>query len=299
MKTKKPLVIVLLGPTASGKTDLSIEIAKELNLDIHNVDSRQIYEGMDIGTAKPNKNQQKLIKHFLINLRKPNQPMSLHEFQKEAMLSLEKNLSNKPIGFLVGGSGLYLKALISGLLPPAIPAQPFLREQLKNIGQKACYELLKRCDPLSHEKISPSDSVRTIRALEVFYGSGQRMSSLKSSNPPPWNFLEIGLNPRNLHDRIFERTKNIFKDGLIEETQKLINEFGPNLSLLKTIGYQEAVNVLKGSSTMDEAIAATTVRTNQFAKKQKTWFKGQHNAKWLNEKNTLAEALSLVKNVIG
>ena len=299
MKHKKPLVIVLLGPTASGKTDLSIEIAQELNLDIHNIDSRQIYIGMDIGTAKPSYEQQKLIKHFLIDLRKPNRQITVHEFQKEAMGSLEKNLKDKEIGFLVGGSGLYLKALICGLNPPAIPPQPFLRNQFKAIGQKSCHQLLQKCDPIASQRISSSDSSRTIRALEVFYATGKPIRTLQSLKPPPWRFIEIGLNPNNLHERISNRTKAIFKNGLIEETENLIQEFGKELSLLKTIGYQEAFNVIEGSLSVEEAIARTTVRTNQFAKKQRTWFKGQHNAKWLNEKNSLSEALSLIQNVIG
>ncbi len=299
MKQKKPLIIVLLGPTASGKTDLSIEIAQKFNLDIHNIDSRQIYKGMDIGTAKPTYDQQKLIKHFLIDLRKPNQQITLHEFQQEAKLSLQKNLQEKEIGFLVGGSGLYLKALIYGLAPPAIPPQPLLRNQFKEIGQEFCHQLLQKCDPIAAKRISPSDPSRTIRALEVFYATGQPISTLQSLKPPPWNFLELGLNPKNLQERIAQRTKNIYKNGLIEETSALIQEFGKELSLLKTIGYKEALNVIEGSLSIKEAIALTTIRTNQFAKKQKTWFKGQHNAKWLNEKNTLSEALSLIQNVIG
>ncbi len=297
MKNKKPLVIVLMGPTASGKTDLSIEIARRFNLDIHNIDSRQLYIGMDIGTAKPTKIQQSLIKHFLLDLRHPNNPITLHEFQKEAMVSLDKNLKEKKIGFVVGGSGLYLKSLISGLVPPAIPAQQFLRNQLKVIGQQTCHQLLKNCDPIASNKIAAADSSRTIRALEVFYATGKTMSSLQSIKPPPWRFLELGLNPANLNDRIAQRTRNIFENGLLEETQKLIDEFGKDLSLLKTIGYKEALNVLEGTSSIEEAIVMTTIRTNQFAKKQRTWFKGQHKAKWLNEKNPLSEALSLIETL--
>tara|TARA_B100000131_G_scaffold296591_1_gene314604 strand:- start:15 stop:908 length:894 start_codon:yes stop_codon:yes gene_type:complete len=297
MKNKQPLVIVLMGPTASGKTDLSIEIAKTLNLDIHNVDSRQLYIGMDIGTAKPTRSQQSLIKHFLLDLRQPNDPITLHEFQKEAIISLQKNLNEKKIGFLVGGSGLYLKSLISGLVPPAIPAQHILRHQFKAIGQKTCHQLLQHCDPIGAKKIAPADISRTIRALEVFYATGKTMSSLQSIKPPPWRFLELGLNPKNLNERIAKRTRHIFENGLLEETQKLIYKFGRDLSLLKTIGYKEALKVLEGTSSIEEAIAMATVRTNQFAKKQKTWFKGQHKTKWLNEKNPLSEALSLIETL--
>ncbi len=254
---------------------------------------------MDIGTAKPSLAQQKIIKHFLINIRKPNQPITLHEFQEKAMMSLEKTLEQKKIAFLVGGSGLYLKAIISGLRPPAIAPQTFLRNQLTELGQKECHQLLEICDPIAARKISSSDPTRTIRALEVFYATGQPISSLQSSNPPPWQFLELGLDPKNLRARIFQRTKNLYKNGLIEETETLIQEFGKDLPLLQTIGYKESCNVIQGKTSMEEAIALTAIRTNQFAKRQRTWFKGQHKANWLNEKNPLSEALSLIHNVIG
>ncbi len=295
----KPLVIVLLGPTASGKTELAIQIAQALKLDIHNIDSRQIYKKMDIGTAKPSLEQQKLIKHFLIDLTEPSEPMTLHQFQEEAMKSLQTNLKKQNIGFLVGGSGLYLKALISGLKPPEVAPQEKLRNQLRSLDNEECHELLKQCDPIAADKINVADSSRTIRALEVFYATGQTLSSQQSSSPPPWEFIELGLNPENLHNRIIDRTRNIFKNGLIEETEALIKDFGKELPLLQTIGYKEACNVIESKSSIEEAIDITTIRTNQFAKRQRTWFKGQHKPKWLNAKNPLSEALSFIQNVIG
>ena len=133
MQTPKPVVIVLLGPTASGKTDLAIEIAKRINVGIHNIDSRQLYKGMNIGTAKPTLKQQEEVKHYLLDLKEPNEQITLHEFKKEAQFSLEKTIEEKNIGFLVGGSGLYLKAITSGLHPPEVPPQRKLREELKQI----------------------------------------------------------------------------------------------------------------------------------------------------------------------
>ncbi|WP_269621972.1 tRNA (adenosine(37)-N6)-dimethylallyltransferase MiaA [Prochlorococcus marinus] len=299
MQGKKPLIIVLLGPTASGKTDLAIEIAKKIKVNIHNIDSRQLYKEMDIGTAKPTLAQQEKINHYLINLRAPNNPITLNEFKKEAEISIQKELNIKNRSFLVGGSGLYLKAIIYGLCPPSVPPQPLLREKFKNIGQLECHQILQKCDPIAGGKISQTDAIRTVRALEVFFATGKKISSLQSLKAPNWTVLELGLNPSNLHQRIAERTKNIYAKGLVEETEQLVEKYGPELPLLQTIGYKEALALIEGEYSLVEAINVTTNRTNQFAKKQRTWFRHQHNAKWLNEKNSLEEALSLIKNVIG
>ena len=299
MQITKPLVIVLLGPTASGKTALGIEIAKQLKLDIHNIDSRQIYKGMDIGTAKPSKEQQKIVKHFLLDICEPNKPITFHEFQKIAESSLNKNLEKKKIGLLVGGSGLYLQALTKGLQPPAVPPQKSLREQLQKIGQFECHQILQRCDPIAADKISVSDNVRTVRALEVFYATSIPMSQQKKTKSPPWQILEIGLDPQNLKEKISHRTQQIYKNGLIEETKFLINKFGKELPLLKTIGYQEALSIIKGEINVTEAIQITNKRTNDFAKRQRTWFKKQHAPKWLNDEKPLIESISLIQDVIG
>ncbi len=299
MKNFKPLVIVLMGPTASGKTDLAIEIAKTIKVDIHNIDSRQIYKGMDIGTAKPTHAQQKKIKHLLLDFAEPNKPITLNEFKKKAEESLSRVFINEKTGFLVGGSGLYLKALTSGLCPPAVAPQPELRNILKEIGQIECHQILKKCDPKAWEKISSNDATRTIRALEVIFATGNKISSLRSSKAPNWNLLELGINPKNLNERIDKRTKDIFNNGIIEETKTLCNKYGHDISLLQTIGYKEALTVIKGENSLDQAISIASIRTKQFAKRQKTWFRRQHQPKWLNEKNSLDEALSLIQNVIG
>ncbi len=299
MTLTKPVVIVLLGPTASGKTELALEIAEKLGLGIHNIDSRQIYEGMDIGTAKPSKDQQKRIKHFLIDICHPNKPITLHEFQKKAESSLKRVLSTQKIGFLVGGSGLYLQALTSGLLPPAVAPQSDLRLQLSKLGQSNCHKLLQNCDPIAANRIAPADAIRTIRALEVIYATGKPISSQQKANPPNWEILELGLDPSNLNERIFSRTIKIYENGLLEETAELSNKFGEDLPLLQTIGYKEALKVIKGKFNLSEAIDVTNRRTSQFAKRQRTWFKRKHNPQWLNDEQPLREALSLIQAVLG
>jgi len=291
----KPLVIVLIGPTASGKTELGIEIAKYFNLNIHNVDSRQLYRFMDIGTAKPTKEQQKTIKHFLIDLEEPSSQVNAKQFQEIATKSINREINQKRIPFLIGGSGLYMNSIIKGFFAPDVPPQKFLRSQFEKLGQEKCWELLKICDPVLTKKISYADQVRTIRALEVFYVTGKPISSQKCQNPPPWKILELGLYREDLKERIFKRTKNMFEFGIIDETKKIINQYGSNLPLLETIGYREAKDVIKENLKIEKAIEITTTKTIQFAKRQKTWFRNKNNPIWLNNKNLLKDAIINIK----
>ena len=295
----KPLVIAIMGPTCSGKTELAIDIAKKINSNIHNVDSRQIYIDMDIGTAKPTTDQQKKVQHFLIDLCLPSKPINLHEFQVIAKASMERELKQTQLTLVVGGSGLYLQALIGGLNPPAVPPQKFLRNQLNKIEKKERFNLLKSCDPCSAEKIHPEDSVRIIRAIEVFYATGKMFSEQKNLQPAPWRVLELGLNPENLIKRIQHRTKKMYENGLIEETKNLMIRYGNDLQLLKTIGYGEARSIINGKINYEEALEITIKRTCQLAKRQKTWFRNKHNSKWLNDENALPEALTSIYEFLG
>ena len=294
MQPNKRPVIAIMGPTASGKTELAIDIAKKINSNIHNVDSRQIYLDMDIGTAKPTKTQQKQVNHFLIDICVPSRPINLHDFQSIATTSMEKDLRTQGFTLLVGGSGLYLQALIGGLNPPSVPPQEFLRDQLKKIDKTERHKLLRCCDPSAAEKIHPEDSTRTIRALEVFYATGKMFSKQKNMKPAPWRVLELGLNPGNLIKRIQVRTKEMYKNGLIEETEFLIKKYGNDLQMLQTIGYGEARSIINGKVNYEEALEKTIQRTCQLAKRQKTWFRNKHNSKWLNDENALSEALSSI-----
>ena len=209
-------VIVLIGPTASGKTELAIEIAKHFKTRIHNIDSRQIYKSMNIGTAKPSKDQQKKIKHFLIDIEEPINPINVKQFQEIAQKSIKKEIKQNNLPFLVGGSGLYMNSITKGFFVPNVPPQNHLRRQLEELGQNECWELLRNCDPISTKKINFADHIRTIRALEVFYITGEPLSTQTIQNPPNWRILELGLDRDNLKERILQRTKNMFLSGIIE-----------------------------------------------------------------------------------
>lgn len=297
--TDQPLVIVLLGPTASGKTALGIELARALDLAVLSVDSRQLYQEMDIGTAKPTAAQRAAVRHELLDLRRPDQPINLQEFRAEAEQAIAAEHARRGIALLVGGSGLYLKAITQGMTPPAVPPQPQLRAQLEALGQPLCHQLLRSADPQAGARIMANDAVRTQRALEVLYATGQPLSAQQGAEPPPWRVLELGLNPPDLKRRISLRSIGLYAEGLVEETRGLVERYGADCPLLDTIGYGEAKAVLRGELKEAEAIALTTQRTQQFAKRQRTWFRRQHQPLWLDGGDPLQQGLQAIERVLG
>ncbi|MCP9927215.1 tRNA (adenosine(37)-N6)-dimethylallyltransferase MiaA [Cyanobium sp. CH-040] len=306
MGCERPLIIVLLGPTASGKTDLAIALARALDLAVLNVDSRQLYRGMDVGTAKPTPAQRAAARHELLDLRDPDQPINLQEFSTLAQAAISRELARPgargPMALLAGGSGLYLKALTRGLRPPAVPPQPALRRQLDALGQPVCHQLLRGADPEAAARIAPADAVRTQRALEVLYATGRPLSSQQGAEPPPWRVLELGLDPADLGRRIDSRTQELYAAGLVEETRALMERYGAALPLLDTIGYGEARRLLAGELERQAAVALTSRRTRQFAKRQRTWFRRQHSPVWLTGDDTgtrLEQALREVERRLG
>ncbi|MFM8524530.1 MAG: tRNA (adenosine(37)-N6)-dimethylallyltransferase MiaA [Cyanobacteriota bacterium] len=295
-----PLVIALLGPTASGKTELGIALARALDLAVLSVDSRQLYRHMDIGTAKPTAEQRSRARHELLDLRDPDDPITLQSFRALALEAIAREHQRRGIALLVGGSGLYLQALTQGLEPPAVAPQPALRQQFSQLGQKHCRALLQTVDPIAASRIMVNDAVRTQRALEVFYATGSPLSGQRNRTPPPWTVLELGLNPGDLHQRINLRTRSLYDQGLVEETASLLADFGEDCPLLETIGYGEARRLLNGSLGEADAIALTTQRTRQFAKRQRTWFRRQHQPIWLEQNGSaLQEALQRIEQVLG
>jgi tRNA dimethylallyltransferase len=290
----KALMVVLLGPTASGKTALGVQLALRLSCRVLSVDSRQIYQEMDVGTAKPNQSERGGVIHELFDLAPPNQPLNLQQFCGYALpLIAAEQGQNRP-ALLVGGSGLYIQALSQGLIPPAMAPQPWLRSQLANLGQTVCHQLLHQADPCAANRIHSSDKVRTQRALEVIYGTGEPISTQQGRVAPSFGVLELGLDPPNLRQRIELRSAAMYANGLVEETEKLINRYGKELPLLQTIGYGEALALIGGELNLDDAIALTAKRTWQFAKRQRTWFRNRHNPLWLNPETALEDAIRAI-----
>jgi len=278
----QPLTIALMGPTASGKTDLALSLAESLDLAVLSVDSRQLYRGMDVGTAKPTASQRRRVRHELLDLRDPDQPINLQEFTALAQVAIAAEHRRRGVALLVGGSGLYLESLLRGLAPPAVPPQPALRAQLAALGQPLCHGLLSQADPEAAARIATGDAVRTQRALEVLYATGRPISSQRRLQPPPWRVLEIGLQPTDLRERIQQRTARMYEEGLVEETAALLARFGAECPLLRTMGYDEARRLLAGELDRSAAIALTERRTRQYAKRQRTWFRRRHNPVWLS-----------------
>ena len=291
------LMVVVLGPTASGKTALGIALAQRLNCRVLSVDSRQVYRGMDIGTAKPTPQEQQQASHELLDLSTPDAPLNLQQFCARATpLIAAEQAAGRP-ALLVGGSGLYLQALCQGLRPPALAPQPWLRQQLEQLGQIQCHQLLQQADPRASARIHPADGVRTQRALEVLYGTGRPLSSQQGRRPPHGHVLELGLNPPDLRERIARRTAELYCRGLVEETDRLSQQYGRELPLLQTIGYKEALGVLEGHYSNAEAQAITERRTWLFAKRQRTWFRHRHQPHWLNPDSAVDEAMAEIQSI--
>jgi tRNA dimethylallyltransferase len=284
MLTKSPLhppLIVICGATATGKSGLALQLAQRLEGQILSADSRQIYRELDIGTAKPSQKEQALVPHHLLDICEPTETLTLAQYQEKAQL-LIYSLSSPLL--LVGGTGLYLKSVVKGLKIPRVSPHPLLREQLQALGQKSCYQMLSQVDPVAVTKIHANDEIRTLRALEVFYVTGQPISKQQGENPPDYPILQIGLDGSAiaLQKRIENRVYQMIEMGLVAEVSTLIEKYGWDLPLLNTLGYAEIKAYLRDNCSLEDAIAEIIIHTRQFAKRQRTWFRAYPEIQWFN-----------------
>jgi len=284
MLTESPLhlpLIVICGATATGKSGLALQLAQRLEGQILSADSRQIYRELDIGTAKPSQKEQALVPHHLLDICEPTETLTLAQYQEKAQL-LIYSLSSPLL--LVGGTGLYLKSVVKGLKIPRVSPHPLLREQLQALGQKSCYQMLSQVDPVAVTKIHANDEIRTLRALEVFYVTGQPISEQQGENPPNYPILQIGLDGDAiaLQKRIENRVYQMIEMGLVAEVSFLINKYGWDLPLLNTLGYAEIKAYLRDNYSLKDAIAEIIIHTRQFAKRQRTWFRAYPEIKWFD-----------------
>lgn len=284
------MLIVICGATATGKSGLAIDIAQRLNSAIISADSRQIYREFDIATAKVSIAEQALVPHYLVSTSDPNYTLTVAEYQAQAQLEIARLQQQQTIPLLVGGTGLYIKSVVSGMKIPRVPPQMELRSQLVKLGQHQCYQMLEQVDRQATTKIHANDSFRTIRALEVYYATGKTISSQQGEYPPSYPILQIGLDCTDLDIltlRIKKRTHQMIELGWEAEVRYLGDKYGWDLPLLNTLGYAEMRQYILGEIRLEDAIDLTILHTRQFAKRQRTWFRGIPEIEWFDSNDPI------------
>ena len=293
----KPILIVICGATAIGKSGLALKLAQRFSSVIISADSRQVYREFDIGTAKPTIEEQKLVPHYLIDICNPRETLTLADYQEQA----QQLTDNRSLSFLVGGTGLYINSITKGLKIPRVAPQAELRSQLTSLGQIQLHSMLSQVDPVAANKIHRNDAVRTLRALEVYYVTGKPISTQQGENPPDYPIFQIGLDcdVPVLDRRIELRTRQMIEQGFVEEVEYLLNKYGEDLSLFHTLGYAEVKDYLAGRIDLEQAIADTILHTRQFAKRQRTWFR-KEAINWLDASSPTLEndAVSLIEDFL-
>jgi len=280
----KPLV--LLGPTAVGKTALSLALAKELNGEIISADSMQVYRGMDIGTAKPTLKERQGVPHHLIDVINPDEVWTVSDFIQQANGLTAQIIARGHLPIIVGGTGLYLWSLLEGFSFPITPADPALRQKLEQEPAATLYSLLSKVDPASAQKIHANDKKRLVRALEVYELTGRPISELQATRDPgrgTRDYLLVGLDlPRpELYARIEQRVDDMIAKGLIAEVKGLLAKgYSKELNSFQALGYKEAVDYLDGKWDKKTMIEELKKRTRHFARRQMTWFRRFKDAAW-------------------
>jgi len=273
-------LVVLVGPTAVGKTEISLHLAERMNGEIISADSRLFYRGMNIGTAKPSPDELARIRHHLVDVAEPDETWSLSQFQQAVHAAVVEIHQRGKIPFLVGGTGQYVRAITQGWQTPEVSPNPDLRAALEDwagrVGKDGLYDRLVKLDPQAADKIDPRNLRRTIRALEVIFSTGRRFSELRSAEPPPYNLLILGLTrPRpELYRRIDARIGGMIAHGWVEEVRALLNQgYASDLSSFSAIGYRELANVIYGKISLEEAITIIRRQSRIYVRRQANWFK--------------------------
>jgi tRNA dimethylallyltransferase len=273
-------LVVILGPTAVGKTEIALQLAERFAGEIVSADSRLFYRGMDIGTAKPTCNELIRVPHHLIDIAEPDHVISLANFQTLARQALADSTRRGCLPFLVGGTGQYIRAVVEDWQVPRVKPNQVLREALENwssqIGAAGLHKRLEALDPLAAEKIDYRNLRRTIRALEVILLTGEKFSALKQRGRAPYHTLQLGLTrPRSeLYKRIDQRVEAMLEAGLVEEVQSLLNKgYPPDLPTLSAIGYRQIIDYLIEKISLDEAIQQIKRSTRILVRRQANWFK--------------------------
>lgn len=280
--SNKPKVIAIVGATASGKTAYSIELAKKLDGEIVSADSRLVYKGFNIGTAKPTIEEREGIPHYMIDIVEPEFDYSAGLYKKEGTTIIEKILKKGKTPIVVGGTGLYIDILLKNFDLPEIEANQTLRAELKKFSKSELFEKLKKLDENAAQTIDPNDCKKIIRAIEIISTTGKSLAMSRGKNESIYEIEWIGKNfdRKILYERIDKRVDIMVKTGLLEETTSLLEKHGRIPNLVNTIGYREIIGYLDNLYSLDTAIELLKKNTRNYAKRQLTWFRRNNEIKW-------------------
>lgn len=287
----KPKVIVICGPTASGKTALSIELAKKIDGEIVSADSMQIYKDMDIGSAKPTKEEMEGIKHYLLDFVSPEDRYSVADYKKDATIAINEIIQKGKTPIVVGGTGLYIDSLIYNIDYPEIEFDEEYRKSLEKRaeeeGLQNLYEEAKEIDSKAMENISPNDQKRILRVLELYHQTGktkteQEIESRKNEIPYDYHVFALNMDREKLYDRINKRVDIMIEQGLIEEVEGIIKKYRTYPTAMQALGYKEIKEYIIGNITKEQAIETVKQETRRYAKRQLTWFRKNKQTMWLN-----------------
>lgn len=269
-------LLVIVGPTAVGKTELSLYLARRFQGEIVSADSRLFYRGMDIGTAKPTPVEQSYVPHHLIDICDPDETLTLGEFQRKAYAAIDAVQASEQLPIMVGGTGQYVRAVVEGWRIPSVVPQPHLRAALARLGAGELSRWLLALDPVAAAKVDPRNLRRIIRALEVTLVSGTPITQLQRKKPPPYRISMIGLHQEraSLYQRIDERVDRMMEDGLLAEVERLrAAGYERHLPAMSGLGYRQLLDHLHGEMTLEEAVERIKFETHRFVRQQATWFR--------------------------
>ncbi len=295
--TRQDILLAIVGPTASGKTALALELASRFPVEIVSADSRTVYRGMDIGTAKPSVSERARVPHHLLDVVDPDEPYTLAEYQAQALAAIAEVRSRGQVPVLVGGAGLYVSAVCDGLRLPNVPPDHEFRSALEEQPWEVLQQRLVAIDPESASRIDPKNKRRVIRALEVHRATGVPFSAWQQRSPPPFTPCFIGLSVARaeLYRRIDARIDEWLAGGLLDEVRALLERgYPPTLPSMSSIGYREVASALRGVMGLEEATSQMKLATHAYARRQLTWFRRDARIEWLSAEAALARAQSIL-----
>ncbi len=299
----KPKVIVICGPTASGKTSLGVELAKQINGEVISCDSMQIYKDLKIGTAKPDENEMQGIKHHMIDFVPPNKRYSVAQFKKDAENSIKQVLEKGKHPILVGGTGLYINSLIYGIEYQDTKIDYEYRDSLEKIvdkqGLEVLYKQALKIDPIAIKKISSNDKKRIMRILEIYHETGktkteQEIESRSKEIEYDYKVFAINMDREKLYDRINKRVDKMIEQGLIEEVKEIMKKYNEFPTAMQGLGYKEVVDYINDKYTKDELIEKIKMETRRYAKRQLTWFRKNNDTIWLNGLDDIQNNINII-----